>query len=61
MNKKDYADILKSVLQMQKFAVNDDIRERLKCGDNVEFLEGVIRGLEIAMEKIDASMFLTEK
>lgn len=61
MDKKDYADILKSVLQMQKYAVADEIRQRLNCGDNVEFLEGIVRGLEIAMEKIDASMFLTEK
>ena len=61
MDKKEYADILKAVLQMQKYAVNDDIRKRLNCGDDVDFLEGVVRGLEIAMEKIDASMFLTDK
>ena len=61
MDKKGYAELLKSVFQMQKYAVAEEIRSRLNCGDNVEFLEGVVRGLEIAMEKIDASMFLTEK
>ena len=61
MSKKGYAEILKSVLQMQKYEVNNEIRSRLNNGGNVDFLEGVVRGLEIAIEKIEASMFLTEK
>ena len=61
MNKKEYADILKFAMQSQKHSVNDEIRERLHRGEDVDFLEGVVRGLEIAIEKIDASMFLTEK
>ena len=61
MSKKDYAEILKSVLQMQKYEVADEIRSRLNNGGDVDFLEGVVRGLEIAIEKIEASEFLTEK
>ena len=61
MDKQEYAEVLKSVLQMQKYEVNDEIRSRLYNGCNVDFLEGVVRGLEIAIEKIEASEFLTEK
>ena len=57
MNKKEYADILKFALRLQIDYIEEDMEKPFA---NYEYLEGMRRGLEIAMEKIDASAFLTE-
>lgn len=55
MTIKNYADILKLVINMQI----DYAKEALdKPNANEDYLGGVINGLETALEKIDASMFL---
>jgi len=56
MSTKDYAILLRGVLKMQI----DFIKEESDWEEN-EFYEGQIRGLEIAMDKIDASKFLYER
>ena len=58
MTKKEYADVLKAVIKMQMISAKKNWEDK-GCED--EYLEGVVRGLDIALEKIDASMFLTEK
>ena len=58
MTKKDYAECLKFVL---KIAVDNYYEEMQKPNSNEEYLSGVITGLQIAMDKIDASAFLTEE
>ena len=57
MTIKNYADVLKFAIQMQ---INYAIEDVQKPFANEEYLSGVISGLQIAMEKIDASMFLAE-
>lgn len=58
MDIKSYADILKFAIQMQIGYVEEEIQ---KPYANEERLDGVITGLRIALEKIDASMFLVER
>ena len=58
MDIKSYADILKFALKLQIDYVKEDLE---KPNANEEYLSGVINGLHIALEKIDASMFLAEK
>ena len=57
MTKKDYADVLKMAMQMQIDYVKEDLE---KPYAEEEYLNGVIMGLRIAIEKIEASRFLTE-
>lgn len=58
MDIKTYAGILKFVIMTQI----DYQKEALQEPDaNEEYHSGVITGLQIALEKIDASMFLAEK
>lgn len=58
MNIKTYAGILKFAIMTQI----DYQKEALQEPDaNEEYHSGVITGLQIALEKIDASMFLAEK
>ena len=57
MNKRDYADVLKMVIQMQIDYVMEDLE---KPHADEDYLNGVIMGLRIAIEKIEASKFLTE-
>lgn len=62
MTIKDYAGIL-------KWAINtriDYVTEEANSGfchtmEEARYYEGIKKGLEIALEKIDASMFLAEK
>lgn len=58
MTIRNYADIL-------KFAINGQIEyqkeEIQKAYANEDFHRGVIEGLRIALEKIDASEFLMEE
>lgn len=55
MTIKEYADILRLAIKMQIDYVEKDHWEE------DEYYNGVIEGLQIALEKIDASMFLAEK
>jgi hypothetical protein len=57
MTKADYAGILKMAIKMQIDYVEEEIESR----GHSDYLEGIERGLMIALEKIDASMFLTEE
>ena len=58
MNIKEYADVLKFAIQMQIEYEKEEIQRPFA---DEEYLRGVICGLRIAMDKIDASMFLAEK
>ena len=59
MTMKDYAELLKGVIKMQIGYKEEELQE---CNAMREdYLNGVISGLYIALEKIDASMFLAEK
>lgn len=60
MDIKSYADILKLAIQFQIKDLEKEMEDKPPLA-NMEYLEGVHRGLEIALEKIDASAFLTEK
>lgn len=57
MTKRDYADVLKMAMQMQIDYVMEDMEKPYADED---YLNGVIMGLRIAIEKIEASKFLTE-
>ena len=59
MTLKDYAEVLKFAIKLQIDGVNEEINEGITI--NEDYLEGIKQGLEIALQKIDASMFLTEK
>lgn len=54
MSKKEYKDLMKSILKMQIGYIEEG------CEDYEwnEYQQGIVRGLEIAMEKLDASEFL---
>jgi hypothetical protein len=51
-------DILKFAINMQIDGVKEEMERPFA---NEEYLEGVTRGLEIALDKIEASRFLAEK
>ena len=57
MNIKDYAEVLKFAIQMQIRYVEEDMQRPFADED---YLRGVISGLQIALDKIDKSMFLAE-
>ena len=59
MTMKDYAELLKGVMKMQIGYKEEELRNANY--DREDYLEGIIAGLYIAIEKIDASMFLAEK
>lgn len=59
MDKKGYAEILKFAIKAQ---IDYVVEEMDTCRpERYDYLDGVVRGLEIALEKINASMFLAEK
>lgn len=58
MTIRNYADILKFAIMSQ---VDYQEKEMQRPNADETFRRGVIAGLEIALEKIDASMFLAEK
>lgn len=59
MDKKSYADILKFAIKTQ---IDYVVEEMDTCRpERYDYLDGVVRGLEIALDKINASMFLVEK
>lgn len=57
MTIENYADILRFAIKGQIEYQKEEIRE----GADEDFHRGVITGLQIALEKIDASMFLAER
>lgn len=59
MTIKDYAEVLKFAIKLQIDGVNEELNEAITI--NEDYLEGIKQGLEIALQKIDASMFLAEK
>lgn len=59
MTMKDYAELLKGVLKMQIGYKEEELQNA--SIEREDYLEGIIAGLYIAIEKIDASMFLAEK
>lgn len=58
MTIKEYAAVLKWAIQNQ---VDYQMEEMQKPWADERFRDGVIVGLNIALEKIEASMFLAEK
>lgn len=58
MTIKDYAEVLKWAIQMQIGYQKEEIQQPYA---DENFHSGVITGLQIALEKIDASMFLAER
>ena len=58
MTIKNYADILRFTIKNQMHYIEEEIN---KTADNETFNYGMIEGLRIALDKIDASMFLAEK
>lgn len=62
MDIKSYAGILKFAMQTQIDYVEEEANSNF-CNtvEKANYYEGIKRGLEIALEKIDASMFLAEK
>lgn len=62
MDIKTYAGILKFAIMTQIDYVEEEANSSF-CNtvEKANYYEGIKRGLEIALEKIDASMFLAEK
>ena len=59
MTIKEYADVLRMAIKMQIGYQEEALQE---CNAmNEDYVEGIIRGLQVALDKIDASMFLAEK
>lgn len=55
---KEYADVLRFAISMQIEYEKEEINQPYA---DENYLSGVITGLRIALEKIDASMFLAER
>ena len=58
MSLEEYSTVLKGVLLMQVAYENEQLKEWNNSPSMIEYLRGVKQGLEIAIEKIDASAFL---
>lgn len=59
MDIKNYAEILKFAIKMQ-IDYQEEEFSRARSFEDEKYIDGVIMGLRIALEKIDASMFLAE-
>ena len=59
MDLKGYTDVLKFAIQLQVDEVNKELSADIIL--NEDYLQGVKRGLQIALDKIEASMFLVDK
>jgi hypothetical protein len=59
MTKRDYVDVLKFAIQLQVDEVNKELSADIIL--NEDYLQGVKAGLQIALDKIEASMFLVDK
>jgi len=60
MTNKDYSEVLKFAIRAQIAYVESELAHDLPY-ERERYLEGVISGLDIALEKIEASMFLVER
>lgn len=62
MSIKEYADVLRFAIKMQIGYKEEEMERKTITAteEEIRFLDGVIFGLQIALEKIDASMFLAE-
>ena len=59
MTIKDYAEVLKYAIKLQIDYKEEALQD---CNAmNEDYISGIIMGLQIALEKIDVSMFLAEK
>jgi hypothetical protein len=59
MDIKSYADVLRLAIKMQIGYEEEALQD---CNPMREdYISGIITGLQIALDKIDASMFLAEK
>ncbi len=61
MSIKDYAEVLRFAIQLQVDEVKKELSEEIIIDENERYLEGIKQGLEIALQKIEASKFLMEK
>lgn len=62
MTIKGYADILKWAMRTQIEYVEEEANSGFcKTMEEARYYEGIKKGLEIALEKIDASMFLAKE
>lgn len=59
INTKDYAYVLKSVLELQIGYVEEEMEQEERYLERT-YMEGIQRGLRIALEKINESTFLME-
>lgn len=55
MNKKEYMETMKAILEMQIGYIEED-----ENYEDSDFLQGQVVGLRIAIEKLNASAFLAE-
>lgn len=58
MTKKEYADILKFAINLQIDYEKEELEQPFA---DENYISGVITGLRIALDKIEASRFLTEE
>lgn len=58
MTIENYADILRFAIKLQMKEVDELIATSPRC--NEDWFNGIRQGLVIALEKIDASMFLAK-
>lgn len=62
MTKKEYAEVLKRVIMAQIEYVEDEANNGACETEHMAmYYSGIKKGLQIALEKIDASMFLAEE
>lgn len=61
MDIKSYADILRFAINLQIADIEEDGKGTFATEYMEGYYEGMKRGLEIALQKIDASNFLMEK
>jgi hypothetical protein len=59
MDLKGYSDVLKFAIQIQLDSVNKELQSDIILDES--YLRGVKTGLQIALDKIEASMFLVDK
>ena len=59
MTTKDYVEVLKYAIQLQVDNVNEELSVDTIL--NADYSQGVKAGLQIVLDKIEASMFLVNK
>lgn len=61
MTIKDYAEVLKYAIKLQIDYIEEDEKNGIHATEYFEgYYDGMKRGLAMALEKIDASMFLAK-